>query len=217
MINFEDLKDAELGKTFPKNELRYCCKRIYGGVSWPGKRPGFAVVLGMGNDKHFDSYDIYLLDEFESIDTRELVRQCGVMDLKYEPHMWIGDNRNDAADKFIWEMNTERGKPDDSQINVRCLSICSTQILEMAFPYQYILPELKRMLDKGRRQLFLKSSKTVDSLAAIEPQEISALEIGEFPAVEALAFAAFEIRGYGAQRRKSVRRIKKPQSPMVMA
>ena len=87
----------------------------------------------------------------------------------------------------------------------------------MAFPYQYILPELKRMLDKGRRQLFLKSSKTVDSLEAIEPQEISALEIGEFPAVEALAFAAFEIRKYRARRRKSNRRDKRPQSPMVMA
>lgn len=211
------IKTAELGHTFTRLELKKECRAICGGVSWPGKRPGFAVVLGMGNDKHFDSYDIYLLDEFESSDTRELVRQCGVLDLKYEPDMWIGDNRNDAADKFIWEMNNERGKPDDSQINVRCLSICSTQILEMAFPYQYILPELKRMLDKGRRQLFLKSSKTVDSLEAIEPQEISALEIGEFPAVEALAFAAFEIRKYRARRRKSNRRDKRPQSPMVMA
>ena len=210
------IKTAELGHTFTRLELKKECRAICGGVAWPGKRPGFAVVLGMGNDKHFDSYDIYLLDEFESIDTRELVRQCGVLDLKYEPDMWIGDNRNDAADKFIWEMNNERGKPDDSQIKVRCLSICSTQILDMAFPYQYILPELKHMLDIGRRQLFLKSSKTVDSLAAIEPQEISAFEIGEFPAVEALAFAAFEIRRYGSQRRKSNRRSKRPQSPMVM-
>jgi hypothetical protein len=211
------IKTAELGHTFTHLELKKECRAICGGVAWPGKRPGFAVVLGMGNDKHFDSYDIYLLDEFESTDMRELVRQCGVLDLKYEPDMWIGDNRNDAADKFIWEMSNERGKPDDSQIIMRCLSICSTKILEMAFPYHYILPELKHMLDIGHRQLFLKDSKTVDSLAAIEPQEISTLEIGEFPAIEALAFAAFEIREIGARRReKNNRRNKKPRSPMAI-
>jgi len=210
------IKTAELGHTFTRLELKNECRAIYGGVAWPGKRPGFAVVLGMGNDKHFDSYDIYLLDEFESIDTRELVRQCGVMDLKFLPERWIGDDRNDAADKFIWEMNSERCKPDDSQINMRCLSICPTQILEMAFPYQYILPELKRLLNKGRRQLFLKSSKVLDSLAAIEPQGLSTLELGEFPSIEALAFAVIDLRLYGSHRRKSNCRNKKPCSPFLM-
>jgi hypothetical protein len=211
------IKTAELGHPFTHSDLKSQCRAICGGVAWPGQRPGFAVVLGMGNDKHFDSYDIYLLDEFQSTDMRELVRQCGALDLKYEPDMWIGDNRNDAADRFILEANIERGRPDDSQINVRCLSICSTEILEMTFPYQYILPELKHVLDSERRQLFLKSSKTVDFLADIQSQEISALEIGGFPAIEALAFAAFEIRRYGPHKRKSSRRSERPQSPMVMA
>lgn len=192
------IRTAELGHTFTRLELKNECRAICGGVAWPGKHPGFAVVLGMGDDRHFDGYDVYLLDEFESIDTRELVRQCGVLDLKYEPDTWIGDNRNDAADNFIWEMNSERDNPDDSQIDLRSFSVCPTQILEMAYPYQYILPELKRMLDKEHRQLFLKDSKTVDSLAAIEPQELSALELGEFPAVEALAFAALEMRYYAS-------------------
>ena len=107
MAKFQDLKTAKLGQTFGCREMKNCCKAIYGGVSWPGKRPGFAVVVAMDIRQHFDSHDICLLDEFESFRTRDLVRQCGALDLKYGPKRWIGDWKNDAADHFISEMNNE--------------------------------------------------------------------------------------------------------------
>jgi hypothetical protein len=188
MINFEDLKAAELGKTFPRNELRYCCKRIYGGVSWPGKHPGFALVVAMDKRLHFDSHDVCLLAEFESASLRDVVRECGLLDLQYVPEEWIGDYKNDAADRFIQEMNEQKKR--------RGFTLTSTSILNMENPYPYILDVIKTLLDAERRQLFLKDSKILEYLSesTVEPGEIASLQFGDYPAIEALAFAVMELR-----------------------
>jgi len=189
-IQFEDLKKAKLGQTFCKMELMNSCKAVYSGVSWPGKRPGFAVVVAMDNKRHFDNYDICLLDEFESSSTRDLVRQCGALDFKYAPKMWIGDWKNDAADHFIQEMNSERKKQE------REFCLAPTQMLDMVCLYQYILDEIKRLLDKERRQLFLKDSKILNYLSEIEENETANFELGDIPAIESIAFAVIEMRNH---------------------
>jgi hypothetical protein len=203
-IEFKDLKETSLGQPFERKDLKHCCKAIYAGVAWPGKRPGFAVVIAMDKEEHFDNHDICLLDEYESFDTRELVRQCGVLDHKYQPQRWIGDSRNNAADRFIREMNSELESREDSQARIvgaterrRRFNVCSTQMLNMEQLYPYILPHIKSLLDKDRRQLFVKDSSVLNYLSAVEPSEIATLEFGDFPAVEALAFAVLEMRVFG--------------------
>ncbi len=203
-VETPSIKTSELGYSFSKDELQKQCKAIYGGVAWPGKNPGFVVVVGMGKEKHFDSHDICLLDEFESNDIRELVRKCGTFDFKYHPTIWVGDNRQDAADRFIREMNQDFETKETSTKETswfkspapekRPLCLTPTQILEMKQPYTYMLPELKRLLDKDRRQLFVKDSASLNYLTAFSPEEIPTLEISDFPAIEALAFAVIEMR-----------------------
>jgi len=188
--------EIKLGQDFSQEELKLKFKTIYSGVAWPGKRPGYAVVAAMGQTKHLDNYDIYLLDEFESVDMRDLVKQCGVLDYKYQPAMWFGDGLNDAADRFVREMNVEQS-PENSDQHRKHFNICLTPILDMQCLYSYILPELKRLVDKKRRRLFLNDSKILEYLSAIEPSEIVALELGDYPAIEALAFAVIELRQYG--------------------
>jgi hypothetical protein len=200
------IKTAEPGYPFAEQQLRQQTRAVYGGVSWPGKRPGFAVVLAMGREKHFDSYDVYLLDEFESADIRLLVRQCGVLDCKYQPKTWVGDTKSMAADCFIREMNAE--KQTDQRLwgeqylhmpAPRIFSLAGTLILEMERPYEYILPTLKALLDKDRRQLYLKTSKAIEYLSQIKADEIPFTEFGEFPAIEALCFAVIEMRNWESQ------------------
>jgi hypothetical protein len=182
-------------------------KAIWGAVAWPGRRPGFAVVVGMGCARHFDSYDGYLLDEFESSDIRQLVRQCGVLDLKYGIGMrrsydgdpfgrWVGDYRNDAASRFIQEMNEEYERTRDIKMPSRNFTLNSTRILEMENPYHYVLPQIKELLDSERRQLFLKDSRVLDYMGEIRPDEIDGLTFGDFPAIEALAFAVIAMRDH---------------------
>jgi len=210
-----EAKTIKLGQEFSQEELKLKFKAIYGGVAWPGKRPGFAVVTAMGHAEHFDNFDIFLLDEYESFDMRELVRQCGVLDFKYLPSLWFGDGLNNAADLFIKEMNRETENKEQERLTSISLSfdrttniaplhrrqfnVCPTPILDMHHPFPYILPKIKRLLDKERRQLFMEGSKILDYLAGIQTQEISSMEFGEFPAIEALGFAVIEMRQYGSQ------------------
>jgi hypothetical protein len=152
-------------------------------------------VVGMERSVHFDSHDIFLLDEYESFDMRELVRQCGVMDFKYSPERWIGDFKNNAADRFIFEMNKENNPPDtQGQQNARRFSITPTTMLEMENFYSYILPQIKQLSQHS--QLFLKDGKVADYLLSIKEDEIVELQFGDYPAIEALAFAVFEMRRY---------------------
>lgn len=199
----EDLAQIPLGEEWDKHQLKLHYKQIYGGVAWPGKNPGYVVVLGMGYEKHFDNYDLYLLDELESSDTRELVRQCGVLDFRYKPQKWIGDRRDDAADRFIHEMNDEFSKEISEDFLLlsgkRLFQLAPTHILEMKQPFAYLFPQLKKLLDKDHRQLFLKNSKIISYFATIEPSHIPDITFGDFPAVEALAFAVIEMRRFGGQ------------------
>jgi len=194
-----DYRTTGLGQVLNYRELRNRCRSIWGGVSWPGKRPGLAIVVAMENMPHFDSHDIFLLDEYESFDTRQFVRQIGAFDLKYGIMMnkiytpdsldkWIGDNMNDAASRFIQTMNEEH-------VRANCrFSLNSTLMLEMESLYPYILPQIKELLSADRRTLYLKDSKIVNYLSEIEETEISELKFGEYPAIEAVAFAVIEMR-----------------------
>ena len=168
-----DIKTTKLNYPLNDVELTNQCKVVYGGVSWPGNQPGFAVIVAMMYEQHLDSHDIYLLEEYESFDTRELVRQCGAMDARYKPAMWIGDNRNNAADKLINEMTSELYLPASPMVARRSFCVFPTMMTEMNQLYAYMLPHLKKLLDPGRRVLFLKDSKILSYLSAIEESEIA--------------------------------------------
>lgn len=132
-------------------ELANQCKAIYAGVAWPGKQPGFAVVVAMTPEEHFDGHDTYLLAEYESFDMRELVRQCGVLDAQYEPMTWYGDEFNENAE--------------------RPLDLAPTDSMGVQPLYPYLLGTLKKLLRDHR--LFLKGSRIAGYLSQIEPGEIA--------------------------------------------
>jgi hypothetical protein len=204
-LTFDGLKKAKLGFV-PENrwDANKASKAVFGGVSWPGKRPGFAVVVAMDKHRRFESYDVCLLAEYESSSVRQLVRQSGgVLDYQYEPIQWVGDWKNDAADKFIREMNAERTKQETK------FSPILTPILEMEWPYPFMLDELKRLLAEKRRALFLKDSAIINYLSEIAFEDIADLKLGDYPAIEALCFAVFSMKDsiYAKQT--------KPKPPMM--
>ena len=188
-VNFDQIRELPINATYdhlmPTPDRRY----IYGGVAWPGKRAGFAVVVLMDSKKHFDGHDVCLIAEHETTSTRELVRQIAVLDDKFMPDRWIGDNRNDAADKFIKELEADVGRNRRRSK----LMFVHTSMLEMEYFYRYTLDEIKRLLDKDRRMLFLKDSIIPNYLSDIERDVISDLKHGDYPAIEALAYAVITI------------------------
>jgi len=193
---YQDIKTAALNYPLSDVELTNQCRAVYGGVAWSGKRPGCAVIVAMLHEKHLDSHDIYLLEEYEDFDTRQLVRRCGAMDAQYKPAMWIGDNRNNAADQLINEMAGELEWPPSPFVPRRSFYVSPTMMVEMNQLYAYILSHLKRLLDPERRTLFLKDSRILSYLSAVQETEIGDLQLGDYPAIEALAFAVIEMRNH---------------------
>ena len=195
-LQFDELKAAPLGyKHAVRWEMNKCSKAIYGGISWPGNRPGFAVVVAMDKHRRFKSYDVCLLAEYESSSVRDLIRQAGnVLDYTYEPTRWIGDWKNDAADKFIREMNNERPRDKSNPKWYQKFSPTLTPMMEMENLYPFMLDELKKLLDEKRRMLFLKDSKILNYLSEIEAEDITDFKLGDYPAIEALCFAVFSMK-----------------------
>ena len=85
------IEDGNLNHAYNADELLNQTHAIWGGVAWPSDRPGYAVIIGAGTQRHLDAYDIHIMAEFECSNTRELVRQCAALNVKYADILAIKD------------------------------------------------------------------------------------------------------------------------------
>ena len=177
------IETAELGHTFLDSELKDHCKVIVGGIAWPGNQPGFGVVLALDAQKYYEGGHIILLDEVESCNLGELIRKCKALNLEYRPKFWSGDNKNAAAGKFML----------DNHDNTR-FWVSHSSVLDMEQPYSFMLPTLKDLLRDDNRRLFLKSSIIAGHLGTIKDEDVASLQVGDHPAIEALASAVCELK-----------------------
>jgi hypothetical protein len=178
---------------FSKEEDRKY-RKVYGGIAWPGKRPGFAIIIGQTREQRLGGYDMVFLDEVEAGDTRALVRACGGFDYFYRPEVWVGDTKNDAGDKFIREMNNENESPEKYPEGERLFRMRRSPILDMKNAFAYFFPVLKELLNPDRRRLFLKEGSRLKGYM-YQPQEadLATIDFGDYPAIEALALAVMEL------------------------
>lgn len=177
-------------------------RKIYGAVAWPGKRQGFAVVIGQKRERRLGGYDLVFLDEIEESDTRKLVRACGGFDYFYRPEMWLGETKNAAADKFIREMNIENKSIEKCREGQRSFKMRRSPVLDMKNAFDYIYPMLKELLEKDRRRLFLKESKLQGYMFQPQESDLATIEFGDYPAIEALAFAVLELERQAKPKQK---------------
>ncbi len=161
--------------------------RIYGAVAWPGKRPGFAVIVGQRTKA---PTDLVVLDETEDSDIRAMVWACGGLDYFYRPDAWLGDPENRAAQQFIREMNTENRQARRQYC--RGFHLRRSPVLDIKKQtFDYLYPTLKKTLAEGH--LVLKEGKLKDYMVQPQAGDLPAIEFGDYPAIEALGFAVLEL------------------------
>jgi hypothetical protein len=209
-VNWDQAKELPLGHPWNMDDLRYHFRAVWGGVAFPGKNPGFAVVAGLRPVQQKDVYEVHVLAEAESPDLGELLRQCRALGSAYhigglatdEAFRWLGDWRNAAAGRVVQEVNGE-GRPfygAMSRPGREQLQISSTPILDMKDqPYAFMLSLLRQNLAEGRKQLFLHGSRMQHYLTAIQPEDIFQLQFGAFPAIEAVSFVVAGLRDHAEQ------------------
>jgi len=180
---------APLGHPFTAGQLRRQCRATIGAVAWPGKNPGFGLVLAVTGGRDGLPYEFHLLDEVENEDLLRLVQKCDALDARYVPEQWIGDNQKKAAQQAVWRVaETKQPRSGGDGQGVRVLSVGRNALVDDDSLYEYAVPVLKTMLDEAERRLFLKGSRVRDYLAQINAADLPFLQHGDYPAIEALAY-----------------------------
>lgn len=181
-------------KTFDSKEsTKY--RKIYGALAAPGKGRGFAVIVGK---EKLAAERVVLLEEIEAGDIRQLVRECAALDYFYHPEVWFGDTDNPTLTDFIREANKDNEAPGDRPFKLR-----RTKLLDKKNDlFSYILPMLRNLIERGH--LILKDGMTKTFLSQPQEADLSTIEMGDYPSIEALAFAVLEI-----DQDRNVRRVKR--------
>ena len=170
------------------NQYRY----IIGGLAAPGKGRAFVVILGR---KREGLEEMVVLETMECLDLFELVHQAAMWDVFFKCDRWYGDAKNITMKEFIRQIRKE--VPGSQAFNV-----CPTLLAEKKVGfYEWAMPTLREMITEGK--LILPPSGLLrDYLSKIDADDISSMELGSIPAVEALVFAAVELSRYKAGGKK---------------
>jgi hypothetical protein len=176
--------------------LREHFAAVMGGVAYPNRRPGFAVVAGLCRPRDKDDFEAHVLAEAESHDLDELLRSCRGLAKRFRPagtlrtelFRWIGAGEHVGANEILWRLNK------DPDFRYDQLSIETTTLIDGPQPYLSMLPTLSQYTHPDRKRLYLHGSKAEPAMNEIPPDEVAETRLGEYPAVEALAFVVDALR-----------------------
>lgn len=187
------LTERPLGEALEAHERKRLYACIVGGVSWPCRQPGYAVILGFGRDSEVEPYRIVVLDECIDFDLQELYIQATILDQKWSPHKWFADTDNEAAQQiqFDYYRECEKDNPRHERMYITPALVLGTMKPELL--YGYILPKIRSHLKHDRKKLFLKDSQVRQDLEKIDDGDLPDFNMGDRPSIEALAFALLEI------------------------
>ena len=192
----EELRDLAPDYVWTPETLAQTFGAVMGGVAYPGRRPGFAVVAGLCRPNDEDDCEIHVLAEHESRDLGELLRACRGLGAKYrragmlrnERFRWIGDSKHVGAQDIIWRLNR------DSDYQYDRLDIESTVLLDDPTPYLGMFSMLSAFTRLERKRLYLHGCKAGLAMNEVPQDEVADCRFGDYPSIEALAFVARRLR-----------------------
>ena len=195
--NAKPEEEQKLDDSIP-DEKNAKLRRVFAGVGWPGKvRPGSVIVIGEMSelDHGLNAYPMKILDEFESFNLYELVEKMFFFDLYYrKPELWLGDKENFAGTKVLGELNEKYAKTPIKKVNQRTREVDlshSSLVGSNQFPYVY--SALHRLLAQEKKVLTLGVNSVRAYLSQIAAEDINTIRTGDYPAIEALGYAAIEL------------------------
>jgi hypothetical protein len=215
MMTWDELKNQPIAAKLADADKSQFAD-IAGGVSYPGNRPGFAVIAGLRTIDRGEHCEIYVLDEFESVAMRKLLSWCHATGPRYnidpdpdQSFRWAGDYQHAAAGRIVGEINDE----NRSQPRRDNLSICGSSLLDSGDKfYAYIPSIIKGRREQSPQSLFTRGSMVENYLSSIQSDDPANLRLGDYPAMEALAFVDTHLRQQAYYRLDKLRQ--SGQAPM---
>lgn len=177
-------------------------KRIYGGLSMPARRPGYCCMVGQTHALNpVGDRELVLLDEAERWDAKELIELASGFDFRYMPERWYGNGKDLVSRTIIRAMNISL----EGDKSGKDFKINHSRVLDNPKPIQYIFPILKTRLEGVCKKLFPANSLIGNYMRQIPDEDVVNLDIGDYPAIESLAFCVLELNR--PQRRRPRQRV----------
>ena len=165
------------------NKYRY----IFGALAAPGKgSKGFLVVLGRPTEGLERSV---VIDEVEAVDLYDLVKSAAVWDACFHADRWYGDVTNPTMTEFVHQVTHNIPGMQRFQLLPTLLAEKKKDF------YEYAMPTLKKLITEGKLVL-PPNGHLRDYVSKVDPGDISSMELGSVPAVEALTYAAVELNNF---------------------
>ncbi|NLT75183.1 MAG: hypothetical protein GXX98_01565 [Planctomycetes bacterium] len=192
----EKLRTLPLGHAWTPQTLQQHFAAVVGGVAYPGRRPGHAIVVGLCHPRDRDDFEAHVLDESESEDLGALLRACRALGKRYRPagmglydlFRWIGDGKHVGAREIVYRLNGEPGNEYNR------LSIGSTTMLDDPTPYLSIFALLSDLTRPETKRLYLHGSQVQLAMHEIPRDEVAETKLGTAPGIEALGFVIQGLR-----------------------
>jgi hypothetical protein len=214
MMTWDGLRDQPIAIRLDDADRKQFAD-IAGGVSYPGKRAGFALIAGLRTIDRGEHCEVYVLDELESVDLRKLLCWCHATGSRYniapDPNQsfrWAGDYKHATAGRITGEINDQ----NRSQPHRDTLSICGSSLLDSGVKfYAYIPSIIKERREQSHPSLFTRGSPVENYLNSIQSDHPADLRLGDYPAMEALAFVDTLLRQQAYGRLDEMRQADKPE------
>lgn len=174
--------------------------RIYGGIAWPGAKPGFLVILGRdkANAPGRDVPMIHELDEMESPDIWTLLEAAARYDNLYYPEKWLlSDIQNQAGMNLLKEMNNHLQTRLPYEMRQRKISATAAPFSESKDALNVWANCTKRNLEANRKLLqFIPGSSIPAYLLQLKNEDAFRAMPTDFPAIAALGMTLQSITNY---------------------
>ena len=173
--NFNDRNEF----IFNKRELFF--NRTWGGVAWPGDKPGFAVIIGETYDKGPGGHYKHVLAEVETFHSNELVSDCVKLRQEFRVDSFWG--RNTEADTDYVALSNkhayENGLP---YFDVQTAPGPEDEFLV------YQINILRDCLASERKSLFMFDESVLPGYLLELPQSVHKITNVQYPAIAALGY-----------------------------
>ena len=179
--------DAEVFYEDKVTGARY--RRIAGGLSWPGTKPGFAVIIGEDkkHDLDVNAHHLRLLAEVEETNIERLLDWCAGHEIN-APEIywtWYGDTTNKPSMAWVYRLNNKHR----SQGRKQYLALAPAPYIDSPKRFAFYVNILRGCLERWRKTLHLgEKSKLQSYLVQLGSEEVVKATSEDYPAIAALGY-----------------------------
>jgi len=179
------------------------CGRIWGGIAWPGDRPGYCCIVGEQKlpeclpDKTY--YPLYLLAERQATGNNkvELVETAIDMGRQFKINRWYGRGFNDSDNAlFLRQWNKTSRDRNDPIFKIRTATNTETPSLS------YQLGALATALQDNELILHWTLGSIFQTELISTPQEIDKVTALAFPAIAAMGYVSSQFLNFPPKHHK---------------